>query len=579
MARACSRDQNRVDGQRENEMSNMTPQQSAAATSTAKNIACIASAGSGKTRVLTERAAHLVSNGVSAEDVLLVTFTRKAAREIRDRLIELVGDEARSMWIDTFHGIGLRIIKHVHGSTPSVLAPDDCKAIFESVCEDLKVKGDHRSLFKLQLESRNTLEYGLADTISSRANTAIKEYGRRMVRIGAIDYDGIMHAALSFFEQCKLAFRHVLVDEAQDCDAVQWRLVELLKDRSESLFVVGDPNQTIYEWRGASGSYMTEFAKRAETHTLNTTFRCGQKIVDSARKLIVANPRGIESAVKISHDPDRKGVHVSLFDRKESGIASALPLVIGDLLGDKCGSDTAFLCRTNLIADGVTSTLRDFGWKVHRAGRMARRSQEPEFRIAWATLALAVNTGNDAAFATLCNYGAVRIDSRPGSLRGFAAQQGVSLWDAWLEVEQKQTKLRRLVEKALPGKFANEALVALPKLPRELLYMVHPHASLEELLTGVELIDASDGAEQGADECYVGTIHGAKGLEWDRVVVVGVEDGQFPPDRVNVDIEAERRLMYVAMTRARSELIIHYEENPSRFVGEIFGEENEIATQ
>lgn len=538
----------------------LTRTQVLAVESDASRIVVMAAAGSGKTRVLVERAIHLIQErGVSAEDVLIVTFTRKAAREIRQRIADRAG--VRGLWCDTFHAIGLRMLSE-SGKALSVITPEESKGLFQQVCADLGLSKKHTVE---AIKSRESYTQTGCLTAGRLAKMASEEFDSQLDRMRAVDYGGVLIRVLGVVTG-RSGFRHILVDEAQDCDLLQWMFVLRLAARivNESIFVVGDPNQSIFEWRGADPRIMSELpdtlSERWEAFRMGESFRCGAQISSASANLIEHNENGKASSIQCAHGTC-----------SVETLMAPIDIRFGFWHRFAIQSGSAFLCRTNREADEIEGLLDSPALDVHRAGRAGRVSSESGFRCAWATLSLAWNPANDVAFNVLEK--ARKIDVTPrvlASIRADAARSGRSLWQSYVAVVDCKDALRYMIESKLKAASCRDVGYLVDMLSPEardlLIGIAYMDDATDKLLRAMELVDDAD-IEAPDDSVYVGTIHGAKGLEFDNVCVVNCELGRFPRDSEK-NVEAERRLMYVAMTRAKYSLVLHYQRDPSSFIQE-----------
>lgn len=590
---------------------NLTSQQRAAVESQQPAIVCVAAAGSGKTAVLTERIAHLITKcGCSPEDIMAFTFTRKAAREMRERLALLLrpffGErteyECRRLLIDTFHAIGLRMLNEYGGAIGykpgiTVLCEEDAKRVFDGVINDLGIrKAPHtRKMLRAYYSTGFLRQESLDDRIGRRV---ITEYHSRLRSMNATDYGYILIALMDCLPRDQVFAKHFLVDEAQDCDQLQWDFAYVVARGGDTSFVVGDPSQSIYEWRGASPKGLIELAEDGDRHPLAKTFRCGWLICEAANRVI----EGVGCATRpVYHMPvecgtGQDGAVIQWSDKdcpgeRFGGIAGCVTSIQNMRQID--WSDIAVLCRTNRVADWVSDLLARAGVPHQRAGRVARIAETPEFRRLWAAMSLVVNPRNDAAFHVLQED--LKIPSqRMHRVTAAVHGSGLSRWEA-LEVAGcaggRPNVLEYLIRTSKPttsfGHFVKRLNVPFSKtndgrvranLIADLLNAcTETNDTIAMALGKLELLGADDMDDPAVDEVYVGTIHGAKGLEWRGVILAGLEEGYFP-SRLGAmagthELDPERRLAYVGATRARDVLVVHYHETPSLFARELLGKE------
>lgn len=587
---------------------NLTQSQRSAVESQQPAIACIAAAGSGKTVVLTGRIAHLITKcGCSPEDIMAFTFTRKAAREMKERLILLLQPfyearteyEIRRLRIDTFHAIGLRMLNEYGGAIGykpgiTVLCEEDAKRVFDGVIEDLGFARPAVARARKMLKTYYSTGLLPKTTCDDRAGErVITEYHSRLRTMNATDYGYILIALMECLPKDKVFAKHVLVDEAQDCDSLQWDFVDALAQRCDSYFAVGDPSQSIYEWRGASPEGLIELAEDSETEfPLATTFRCGRLICEAANRVI----EGVEHTMPVECGTGKDG---SVYGRSDKSVGDerfdAIPaLVDWELCENRWKySDIAVLCRTNRVADWVSDLLARAGVPHQRAGRAARIAETPEYRRLWAAMSLVVNPRNDAAFHVLqedLKIPSQRMRTAMAAVHG----SGLSMWEA-LQVAGRAggspCALQYLISKSeasdrfgsfverlqIPFQKTNEGRVRTRLIADLLNACTETQDTIATALGKLELLGADDMDDPTEDKVYVGTIHGAKGLEWRGVILAGMEEGYFPQAR-DVDaggdkLNAERRLAFVGATRARDVLVVHYNETSSLFARELLGKE------
>jgi DNA helicase-2/ATP-dependent DNA helicase PcrA len=580
----------------------------------------IAGAGSGKTRVLTARVARLLANGTAPEAVLAFTFTNRAAREMRGRIEGLVGAEAaRALWVGTFHATGVRILRR---EAERLGLPRDF-TIYDREDQEGLVRAAIRRLelpeaaFRLGAviarisDAKNTLvdpaafERAAVAPHEKRLAELYAIYQIELRRNGALDFDDLIAEVVRLFrEHPEIAtrysrrFEHVLVDEYQDTNHAQFRLVEALAAVHRNLFVVGDDDQSIYGWRGADLGNLLDFERAfpgAATVRLEQNYRSTGNILEAANAVI-------------AHNRSRRGK--TLWCEREDGARLRFMLasdetdearrvrgfleerVRGGGRYDAC----AVLYRTNAQSRALETELRLAGIPYEIVGGVAFY-QRREVKDLLAYLRLVVNPSDTVAFWRVWNTprrglgdgvrarleARMALDGSPPvvALEALAREQALGRGAA--------TGAQGLL--ALLGDLTARREGPVDELLRELLrrsgYLEHldgddetaadRRANVEELAAAVAtyaaagrgtlaeflaetaLVTDADRLEEGADRVLLLTAHNAKGLEFEAVVVAGLEEGLFPhatAAQEESELEEERRLFYVALTRARDQVLL-----------------------
>lgn len=584
---------------------NLSSEQYAAVNDPAPSIRCISGAGSGKTRVLTARAAKLIDDGACPSSLMLVTFTRKAAAEMRERIATMVRD-AEGMMCDTFHAIALHILKAEARELPIPYDPDRITVLNEEaylsmildVCTELgyrtaegnwrggvsKTKavgwlehyystGDYPrepqaknarggSRRKNWPKSRSTQPMNLD------AKRIIDEVHIRMIRSNSVSYGLLMVKALELMRIPSVRDRwlgqikHVLVDEAQDCNALQWQFVRAFSPPA-TLYVVGDPRQSIFGWRGASPDGMA--AVLGSYHSITTSYRCPTRILDVANRLL-------------------KG-HDDLTAAKSGGVVTLLPagpdetyepiarfISIGPLM-ERGG--VAVLARTHQTLRYVEAELKLHDIPTHRVGSASDITRSKEFQDVLAILTLAANPRNEWAFnrvRTICGMG----EAEYREVRYAAQAEGVAplhcirlyKYDRILYACCRElTDQNPMIDDALNviqamGQYGIQMAIVLFWLD------VSSRMTVREAVEWYSFREAADDTA-GPDEVTLSTIHAAKGLEWPCVIVADCNMGDLPRTRTDA-FDEEMRLVYVAVTRAQQVLALHTAGgHPSAFYEEV----------
>ena len=620
----------------------------------------IAGAGSGKTRVLTYRIAYLLTQGIAPGSILSLTFTNKAAKEMKERIAQLVSEnEARRLWMGTFHSVFARILRSEseaigYPSNFSIYDAQDSKNVVRQIIKELRLDeqvykvGDvhnrissaKNNLITSNMYASNS-SMSMEDTAVRRPRTAeiYRMYAQRCFKAGAMDFDDILlntnillrdHPEI--LDKYQRFFRYILVDEYQDTNSAQYMIVKKLAAQRGNICVVGDDAQSIYAFRGARIENILNFRNDYPNYKmfkLEQNYRSTQNIVNAANTLIEKNRNRIQKEVFSKNDEgDRIRVFNTGTDQEEGYVvaASILEMKYNHQLANK---DFAILYRTNAQSRIFEEAFRkrNIPYKIYGGLSFYERK---EIKDVLAYGRLLANPKDDEAFRRVINFPARGIgDTTIGRLETAANAAGISLWDAAIRAEQlapdiapaARGKLHKFI--GFMGEYAKkQADVDAYELLHQLVIATGIIASLQaektpenisrlqnidELLNGIREFVTENNAENGVvtldqylanvslltnadndkaednDKVTVMTVHSSKGLEFDVVYIVGVEENLFP-SQMSVssmqDIEEERRLFYVALTRARKSVFLSYAgirfrwgsmsvSSPSRFIREI----------
>lgn len=613
----------------------------------------LAGAGSGKTRVLTHRIAHLLERGVPAERILAVTFTNKAAAEMRDRVLALVERGAadataaarpEAPWLGTFHAACLRLLRREVDRTE--LAPgfviydqDDSRALVKACLRELghddKVHPPRRiaariSRLKAACRGPDAVGDSPGDPVGRVVGEVYPQYQRKLLEANACDFDDLLMRAVLLLEadadvrdRVQERTEHLLVDEYQDTNAIQYRLIRLLCGRHRNVCVVGDEDQSIYRFRGADVGNILEFERDfpgTEVFRIEQNYRSSAHVLAAANAVVSRNVMRKGKVLWTENDPgDPVRVHeVASGEEEADWIASE----ITRLAEDGPLSEIAVLYRTNAQSRLFEQALsrRHVPHAVIGATRFFERR---EVRDVLAYLRLAVNPADDVALERVLNVPPRGIGNVTRELvRGLARDRSVPLWSALARGLEEgafparaEAALDRFV--SLVETLQREAPDArtpdlLQRILDETAYVRELEkegadiaqdraANLDELLNAAaqhdaafpgagpvgflaEIALASDTDDLGqADRVQLMTLHSAKGLEFDTVFVAGLEEDLLPHANSRDEPEAleeERRLCYVGMTRARRRLTLSHARRrfvmgtervtlPSRFLSEL----------
>ncbi len=641
-------------------LSGLNPAQRKAAEHTKGPVMVIAGAGSGKTRVLTYRIAHLIQQGADAFQILALTFTNKAAREMKDRIAKVIGpDEAKNVWMGTFHSIFARILR-VEGerlgfpSNFTIYDSEDAQKVLANVIKELnldkevyktKSVASRISAYKNNLitpkayAARADLQEQDAAARMPKLGEVYRQYMERCFRAGAMDFDDLLLKTNELFARFPDAlakyqerFRYLLVDEYQDTNHAQYLIVKALAARFENICVVGDDAQSIYSFRGANIRNILNFQKDypdAALYKLEQNYRSTQRIVKAANVLISHNKEQLEKDVWTENPLGEKiGVHQSVSDSDEGQYVAQ---TIWDLVHreHRGYGDFAILYRTNAQSRSFEDALRRRNIPYQIYGGLSFY-QRKEIKDVLAYVRLTVNANDEEALRRVINLPGRGIgDTTLARMTIVANERRAPLWDAVRHAKSWDMGINRPTAERLEA-FADlidsyriiatqmdafgtvehiartsglVKLLAEDKTPEG----ISRYENVQELLNGIKDFveqqsqtedgDPSLGAflqdvalltdrdEQETDEPKVilMTIHLAKGLEFPVVFVVGMEDSLFPSMMAmnsRSDLEEERRLFYVALTRAEQRAFLTYARvryrwgklidcEPSRFLDEL----------
>lgn len=626
----------------------LNEQQYAAVSSKPGPALVIAGAGSGKTRTLTHRVAYLLDKGVDAGNILLLTFTNKAAREMLERVQQLVPKDIAGLWSGTFHSIGNRILrKHADdlGFTRSfsILDRDDQKSLLSEVVKGLNVDTGGRrfpkadllaSIFSLAENTYESIEdilecrYPHLEEWLEEIKKVSQSYRKKKKETNSMDFDDLLILTLKLLQEhedlrklYQRKFRHVLVDEYQDTNKVQCDLIDLLVGEDQNLMVVGDDAQSIYSWRGADVDNILGFKEKyheAQVFKIETNYRSVPEVLELSNAAIRPNRTQFDKELK----PAREGgamtpALVALDD--PSLQAEFLAERIDELIGEGIKpNEIAVLYRAHYHSMEIQMELtrRDLPFQITSGLRFF---EQAHIKDVSAMIRFVVNGRDEVSFKRMALL-----------LPGIGSKTADNLWQAWLHsaagrsVEVPESFSNTLLSFRVPAKAKDsweqlchtlDELAPEGKLERpsnmifsilegvyedymratfdnyehrkqdieQLMQYGETYEDILEFLAQLSLMSSVDGDpaqdknQQQQDEgesVMLSSIHQAKGLEWKVVFVVWLADGMFPNSRVldsgdNDMFEEERRLFYVAVTRAKDQLYLTYPmTNPKSYTGE-----------
>jgi DNA helicase-2/ATP-dependent DNA helicase PcrA len=620
----------------------------------------IAGAGSGKTRVLTYRIAHLMAQGVDSFNILALTFTNKAAREMKKRIADIVGSsEAKNLWMGTFHSVFAKLLrfdgdKLGYPSNFTIYDTQDSQRLIASIIKEM---GLDKDIYKYkQIQNRissykNSLitvkayfqnpELVEADAMAKRPRLGeiYQNYVDRCFKAGAMDFDDLLlrtNELLTRFPEVLMKyqdrFRYILVDEYQDTNHSQYLIVKALSDRYQNICVVGDDAQSIYSFRGANISNILNFQKDYDDvgmYRLEQNYRSTKNIVNAANSIISNNKNQLEKVVWTSNDEGNKiKIHRSTTDAEEGRYVAA-SIFENRMQNQMQNGEFAVLYRTNSQSRAIEDALRksDIPYRIYGGLSFYQRK---EIKDVLAYLRIVINPKDEEALKRIINFPARGIGQTTVDKLVVAANHyGRSIFEVIENLSKLQLKInggttRRLedfVTMIKSFQIMNEGADAftlaehVAKKTGLLLEFkkdgtpegIGKMENIEELLNGIQdfvegqkeldeatgsltefLEDvalASDLDKDTGDDDRVAlmTIHLAKGLEFPYVYIVGMEEDLFPSAmsmNTRSELEEERRLFYVALTRAEKQAFLTYTQNryrwgklidaePSRFLEEI----------
>ena len=621
----------------------------------------IAGAGSGKTRVLTYKIAYLVHLGLAPQSILALTFTNKAAREMKERIAAITGGQtARRLWMGTFHSIFSRILRYEaeHIGYPSnftIYDTTDSKSLLKAIIKEMQLDDKVYRLGMLQSrisnaknalvtwkayeQSKELMQHDI-DSKVPLLREIYKRYQNRCQQAGAMDFDDLLLQTNILFrdhpqvlEKYRSFFQFVLVDEYQDTNFAQHLIVQRLCEQHRRICVVGDDAQSIYSFRGANIDNILQFKNQypgCRIFKLERNYRSTQNIVNAANSLIHKNKEQIHKNVYSEKEEGSKVRISASYSDYEEGYAVASAINELRLRKDYDYADFAILYRTNAQSRILEEALRKRGIPYKIYGGLSFY-QRKEIKDIISYLRLIVNPHDEEAFKRVINYPSRGIgDTTVGKVISAATDNNVSLWtvlnapvDYALPINsgtaKKLTDFREMIERFIEQntRLSAEEMAAIVVKESGIVSSLFQDRSVEgiskqenlqELLKGIAefcelrreegveqvsladflsevslLTDQDNDKDEQANKVTMMTVHAAKGLEFKNVFVVGLEEELFPSSMSKDNpraVEEERRLFYVAITRAEENCVLTYAKSrfrngqsamcsPSRFLKDI----------
>lgn len=593
----------------------------------------LAGAGSGKTKVLTERIVNLINNGVSPYNILAITFTNKAAREMRERVYNSIEEEANKIFIGTFHSLGLKIVRENasvigYSNNVTILDRDDVNTLIKRFMKELNLDTEHYPVKSILNKISFAKNEGLSPEefdkfakapLDMAACKVYKMYESALKRSNSVDFDDLLILPLRIFNKDKSVlekyqehFKYILVDEYQDTNMVQYDMCKLLASKYRNLFVVGDMDQSIYSFRFANYMNVINFEKDnkdAKVIVLDENYRSTNNILNAANDVIKNNKERKEKNLWSSKGDGDKIKYIRCDNEQEE--ASTVVRLTKELLdkGEK-PSEIAVLYRTN----GQSRVFEEAFLKENIPFKIVGSYffyNRKEIKDLISYMHLIYNNNDDASLERVINVPRRGIGSKTiERLRSEASISDKSMFEVVnsgkelgfknliidLTNESKNTDLVGIVDvildktgirKELEEKNDLESEIRLENLNEfksiALAFQEKGIFSLEEFLENISLVSDKNEYKEVDDGINLMTLHSAKGLEFNDVFLVGMEEGIFPHNRSfesESELEEERRLCYVGITRAKEHLWLMNAKKrtlfgqvsmnfPSRFIKEI----------
>ena len=603
-----------------------------------KHLRIIAGAGSGKTRVLTMRIAYLIEKmGVFPKNILAITFTNKAAAEMKSRIGAMLGDDLNTVWISTIHSLCMRILREdiaVMGYPKNftVVDQNDQHQILKEAYKEYGIDKKNLSYGNVlnyignckteRMSPERAMMLASGDYNEENKAKVYDYYEKRLKSIYGLDFDDLILWTVEMFSKFEMIkkkwsnrFEYIHVDEFQDIDKTQYQLIKQLSSVHDNIYVVGDPDQTIYTWRGADVNIIINFEKDfkdTRTIILNQNYRSTNMILSGANSVIKNNKLRVEKDLFTKADDGEKIVHNTLdsLENEAYYVRKEISKLYGD--GTKY-SNMAVLYRSNYLSRNIEKVLVEaqIPYVIYGGIRFYERAEIKDI-LSYLRM---ITQGDDLAFSRIINVPKRGIGQKTlDNILEIAKEHGITMYqvikdglytknkdvftsfvrmiERWKEME-KTADLESLLKSVLDDsgyrmylekENETERLENVKALVDDIKEYseIYESSSLDEYLQMISLYTDKENRNE-VDAVSLMTIHSAKGLEFDTVFVIGMSEGVFPSERSMSDgikgLEEERHLAYVAYTRARRELdltdsndfsfVIQSSKNTSRFVNEI----------
>ena len=610
---------------------NMNENQLKAILKTQGAVMVIAGAGSGKTRVLTNRIAYLIAEkNVLESNILAITFTNKAAKEMKERVYSLVGETSKYIWINTFHSMCVRILRqHIdllgYNKNFTILDTSEQKIIIKNIVKELNLSEDSyqpNNILKIISNSKNSMisvnEMKAQARFGFMKNVAeIYEYYQKYLKKNSVlDFDDLMLKTIVLFEKhpevlaiYQNKFEYIHVDEYQDTNVIQYKLIKMLSEVHKNICVVGDDDQSIYSWRGACSDNIINFEKDyedVEVIFLDQNYRSNSTILDAANAVIKNNTDRKDKALwSENKGGDKITVYAATNDKDET---DDIAKKILDLKAQGVDyKDIAILYRANYLSRSMENSCMVFGIPYKLIGSL-KFLQRQEIRDLLAYMNVIVNKNDEFSLRRIINVPKRGIGaSSMAKIDNYAEQYGLSLFEALKNIDMIGVSkkiitnihlLTQLIEKysqteqysiedLIVGIYKDSGYESMLKESAD-AYAESRIENISELVSSAKqfssmndnLIDfisemslTSDADDENEDDSVVlSTVHAAKGLEYRVVFIMGLEENLFPSIRdaessedERNKMEEERRLAYVAITRAKEKLFMSYANRRMQF--------------
>ena len=610
---------------------NMNENQLKAILKTKGAVMVIAGAGSGKTRVLTNRIAYLIAEkNVLESNILAITFTNKAAKEMKERIYNLVGDTSKYIWINTFHSMCVRILRqHIdllgYNKNFTILDTSEQKTIIKNIVKELNLSEDSyqpNNILKIISNSKNSMisvnEMKAQARFGFMKNVAeIYEYYQKYLKKNSVlDFDDLMLKTIVLFEKhsevlalYQNKFEYIHVDEYQDTNVIQYKLIKMLSEVHKNICVVGDDDQSIYSWRGACSDNIINFEKDyedVEVIFLDQNYRSNSTILDAANAVIKNNTDRKDKALwSENKGGDKITVYSAANDKDET---DDIAKKILDLKAQGIDyKDIAILYRANYLSRSMENSCMAFGIPYKLIGSL-KFLQRQEIRDLLAYMNVIVNRNDEFSLRRIINVPKRGIGaSSMAKIDNYAEQYGLTLFEALKNIDMIDVSkkiitnihlLTQLIEKysqteqysiedLIVGIYKDSGYESMLKESAD-TYAESRIENISELVSSAKqfssmndnLIDfisemslTSDADDENEDDSVVlSTVHAAKGLEYRVVFIMGLEENLFPSIRdaessedERNKMEEERRLAYVAITRAKEKLFMSYANRRMQF--------------
>jgi DNA helicase-2/ATP-dependent DNA helicase PcrA len=623
-------------------------------------VMIIAGAGSGKTRVLTYRIAYLIEHGVDPFNILSLTFTNKAAREMKDRIGKVIGpSEAKNIWMGTFHSVFSKILRSEaekinYPANFTIYDSDDSKNLIKTIVTEMglddkvykaslvqnRISGAKNSLINaLAYKMNEEIQMDDREARRPKLGAIYEKYAQRCFKASAMDFDDLLLKTFELFNQYpdvlhkyQHRFKFVLVDEFQDTNSVQYAIIKQLSALYQNICVVGDDAQSIYAFRGADIGNILNFKKDypdLKTYKLEQNYRSTKNIVAAANSVIEKNKNQLEKLVWTSNAEGNKINVIKAVTDNEEGSFVANAIFSYRMNHQRANRDFAVLYRTNVQSRAIEESLRRMNIPYRVYGGLSFY-QRREIKDVLSYFRLCVNHNDEEALKRIINYPTRGIGkSTLDKIIVASAEHDLSVWQILENIKKLDVNLSPAVAKKVDefkqmiegfeaivqqrNAFDAASFIASSSGLLKDLYTdktpegVNRYENVQELLNGIKefteinkdhkdgnsltrymedialITDADKDEDEEKDRVTLMTIHASKGLEFPYVFVVGLEENLFPSQlSINSrdELEEERRLFYVAITRAMDQLTFSYAQSrfkygnlihsdPSRFLHEV----------